>query len=303
LLLALMSDWFDHMRRGDMTAAWDVSDRILRERAGVPCWHLPRHLQYVWNGEPVAGRHVLVRCYHGLGDTIQFVRFLPQLQSLARTVTLWTQPRLIPLLRHAAGIDAMLPLHDGEVGVDYDVDVEIMELPHVLRTTIETLPARVPYLSIDPAPLPGRRPAIGLVWRAGDWAEHRSIPFAELAPITTLDANWFVLQGGPGLEERPRDFGTLAGTTVIVELARVMRSLDLVITVDTMAAHLAGALGVPVWTLLHADADWRWMTGRSDSPWYPTMRLFRQERPGDWPPVIARVKWGLSPFLGAVVNA
>jgi len=296
-------DWFDHMRRGDMAAAWDVSDRILRERAGVPCSHLPRHLQYIWNGAPIVDRHVLVRCYHGLGDTIQFARFLPELRSRARKVTLWAQPRLIPLLHRADGIDAMLPLHDGEVGIDYDVDLEIMELPHVLRTTIHTLPARVPYLAIDPGPLPGRRPAIGLVWRAGDWAEHRSIPFAELAPITALDANWFVLQGGPGLEERPRDFGTLAGTIDILELARVMRSLDLVITVDTMAAHLAGALGVPVWTLLHTDADWRWMTGRTDSPWYPTMRLFRQERPGDWLPVIARVKWGLSPFLGSAPKA
>jgi ADP-heptose:LPS heptosyltransferase len=104
-----------------------------------------------------------------------------------------------------------------------------------------------------------------------------------------VPVTWYVLQGYPGLHERPSDFGTVVGATDILELARAIRSLDLVITIDSLAAHLAGALAASVWTVLATDADWRWMIDRDDSPWYPTMRLFRQERPGEWAPVVQRV--------------
>jgi hypothetical protein len=184
----------------------------------------------------------------------------------------------------------ILPLHDGDPGVAYEVDLEIMELGHVFRSTLATLPRQVPYIHVEPARLsPGPTRRVGLVWRAGEWAEHRSIPFDRLEPLVALPVDWYVLQGHPGLAERPAGFGTVAGERDLLELARVMRALDLVITVDSMAAHLAGALGVPVWTLLHAACDWRWMVDRADSPWYPTMRLFRQEREGAWEPVVARV--------------
>jgi hypothetical protein len=119
--------------------------------------------------------------------------------------------------------------------------------------------------------------------------EHRSIPFDRLGPLVRLPVDWYVLQGHPGLAERPVGFGTVAGERDLVELARVMRALDLVITIDSMAAHLAGALAVPVWTLLHAACDWRWMADRQDSPWYPTMRVFRQEQEGEWDGVVARL--------------
>src|SRR3712207_7208710 len=117
-----------HMRRGEFEAAWALSDAVLRARAGVPCWHLPRHLQYVWDGTPLAGRRVLVRCYHGLGDTLQFVRFVPPLRAVAEEVTLWVQPTLLPLLATMHGIGPCAPLHDGVPDVPYDVDVEVMEL-------------------------------------------------------------------------------------------------------------------------------------------------------------------------------
>jgi hypothetical protein len=282
--------WMRHMRRGEFARAWEVSDRVLRERGGTPCWHLPRHVQHIWDGRAVDGRRVLVRCYHGLGDTIHFIRYAPLLKARGCEVLVWAQPALLPLLEHARGIDRLTPLHDGEVGVEYDVDVELMELPHVFRTTLETLPADVPYIHVHPASLPGGGALkVGLVWRAGDWAEHRSIPFLELAPITSVPVTWYVLQGYPGLHERPSDFGTVVGATDILELARAIRSLDLVITIDSLAAHLAGALAASVWTVLATDADWRWMIDRDDSPWYPTMRLFRQERPGEWAPVVQRV--------------
>jgi hypothetical protein len=297
--------WTRHMRRGEWAAAWEVSDAVLRARAGVPRWHLPRHEQYVWDGTPLAGRRVLVRCYHGLGDTIHFIRYAPLVKALAAEVTVWAQPALLPLLATARGIDRLLPLHDGAPDAEYDVDVELMELPHVFRTTLETVPAEVPYLHADPAPLPrDGRLAVGVVWGSGEWDDRRSIPFPLLAPLAEVPGvALHVLQDGPALEERPPNFGILSGTGTPLGDARVMRALDLVVTVDSMPAHLAGALAVPTWTLLHADADWRWMEGRDDSPWYPTMRLFRQERPGRWAPVVARVAAELARLAEAASRA
>jgi hypothetical protein len=283
--------WSWHMRRGEMEAAWRLSDEVLRARGGTPSWHLPRHEQWIWDGAPLRGKRVLVRCYHGLGDTLQFVRYAPLLREVAAEVVFWAQPALIPLLRTARGIDRLLPLHDGTPEVEYDADVELMELPHVFRTTPETIPAEVPYLHADPAPLPrGRGLAVGLAWRPGDWDPCRRIPIPLLAPLARIPGvELHVLQRGPALAEAPEGFGIPSGSDDPLQTARVMRALDLVVTADSMPAHLAGALGVPVWTLLHAEADWRWMEGRDDSPWYPTMRLFRQERAGEWEPVIARV--------------
>jgi hypothetical protein len=288
---ALETDWFAAVRRGDFAAAWRVSDAVLRAHAGTPCWHRPRHERWVWDGTPVDGKRVLIRCYHGLGDTLQFIRYAPLVRAVASEVTVWAQPALIPLLRTAGGIDRLLPLHDGACGAAYDVDVEVMELAHVFRSTLSDLPCRVPYLHADPAPLErDGRLAVGLVWRAGDWDERRSIPIHLLQPLAEIPGvALHLLQRGDALAEVPDGFGTLSGSDDVTECARVMRALDLVVTVDSMPAHLAGALGVPVWTLLHADCDWRWMDGREDSPWYPTMRLFRQPHMGDWGPVVARV--------------
>lgn len=291
----LGASWFRAMRSGDFAAAWQASDAILRIHAGVPCWHRPRHEQWVWDGTPLDGKRVLVRCYHGLGDTIQFIRYLPLVRNIAAETIVWAQPALIPLLRTADGIDRLEPLHDGAFEGEYDVDVEVMELAHVFRSTIDSLPNRVPYLHTTPAPLArDGRLAVGLVWRAGDWDERRSIPIHLLEPLAGIPGiDLHVLQRGPALDECPADFGTRSGVDDVLEAARVIKALDLVITVDSMPAHLAGALGVPVWTLLIHEADWRWMMDRDDSPWYSTMRLFRQGTQGDWEPVIRRVEDGL----------
>jgi hypothetical protein len=292
-----LDDWMRHMRRGDFEAAWNVSDRVMRARAGVPSTHLPRHFQYFWDGRRLDDKRVLVRCYHGLGDTIQFVRFMPMLRSRAREVVVWTQPKLIPLLRSVRGIDLLLRLHDGAPEVEFDTSVELMELPHVFRTTIETIPRDVPYLHVTPARLaPSSNIAVGLTWAAGEWDAHRSMPFALLEPLTNVSGiDWYVFQRGEALEERPRSFGRISEGELHDE-ASLLAALDLMITVDTMTAHLAGALGVPVWTLLQEDPDWRWMDQREDSPWYPTMRLFRQTRAGDWTSLIDRVTAALEAF-------
>ncbi|MGE3541893.1 MAG: ADP-heptose--LPS heptosyltransferase [Candidatus Tectimicrobiota bacterium] len=285
-------DWMACMRRGAFEEAWRISDAVLRTRAGVPCWHWPRHIQYVWDGSPLAGKRVLVRCYHGLGDTIQFLRYAPLIKAMAREVIVWAQPALLPLLRTMRGIDRLVPLHNGTPAVAYDVDVESMELPYIFRTTLATIPAEIPYLYATPAALRRcRRLAVGIVWAAGEWEhERRSLPYHCLAPLAALpDVTLYILQRGPALAQHGAAFGVLAGSESIGATARTMRALDLVVSVDSMPAHLAGALGVRVWTLLDAAADWRWLHGREDSPWYPTMRLFRQEQPGAWGPVMARV--------------
>ncbi len=289
------ASWMRHMREGDWEAAWRVSDRLLPREVD---WHAPRHLQRIWTGAPVEGRRVLVRCYHGLGDTLQFARFLPLLRRRVAALTVWAQPALIPLLRTMGDVGTLLPLHDGTPEVEYDVDLEIMELAHLLRVTPATLPSAVPYLHPPPRPRPGPGLQAGLVWAAGDWDAARSLPPELLLPLADIPGvTLHILQRGSALAGLPPGLGIPAGSDDMMETASQVASLDLVISVDSMPAHLAGALGCPVWTLLRHEADWRWMEGREDSPWYPTMRLFRQERPGDWAGVIAQVAgalWALS---------
>jgi hypothetical protein len=285
----LGTGWTSAMRRGDFMAAWAVSDEVLRRRidSGQRCWDWPRHLQYVWRGDPLRDKRVLVRCYHGLGDTIQFIRFAAPLRHLARQTVFWVQPELLELAKAAPGVDRAIPLHEGAPDVAYDLDIEIMELPHALRITPQMLGRGVPYLFAGKAGIASSRKRVGLVWRAGTWNPSRSIPIELLMRArAAAGVDLFSLQ----LDADPAEIAALGATDwrsadVYLLAARLM-TLDLAITVDTMVAHLAGALGRPVWTLLPADCDWRWMEGRSDSPWYPSMRLFRQRQSGRWQDVL-----------------
>lgn len=297
------NDWLDAMRRGDFAAAWKISDALLPVTRTQDHRTLPRHEQSIWNGKSVAGKRVLVRCYHGLGDTIQFIRYAALLKRIAAQVIVWVQPSLIPLLRGVEGIDQLLPLHDGVPEVEYDVDVELNELPYLFRTTIDNVPADVPYLRVDPAPLPSTedRIRVGLIWRSGEWDASRSIPFPLLQPLIRVpDVEWHILQRDAHLAGWNGDFGLLSGGDNPLDDARIMRALDLVISVDTMTAHLAGALGQCTWTLLPFNADWRWMKNREDSPWYPTMRLFRQKREGEWNDVIDEIASSLCLYVSVV---
>jgi hypothetical protein len=286
------------MRNGDLAAAWTISDAVLRHRieSKEVCWSWPRHLQYVWRGEPLAAKRVLVRCYHGLGDTIQFLRFLRPLRDIARQVTLWVQPTLLDLAAGVAGVDQVLALHDGFPEAERDVDVEIMEIPHALRVT--SIPNRVPYLRVPHAPQrepDGRVARVGIVWEGGGWDRRRDVPLPLLRRLAGLPGvRLYSLQGGPAaalahaVPAAPMDIGTIKhAATRILEL-------DLIISVDTMAAHLAGALGRPVWTLLHADCDWRWGRDGDQTAWYPSMRLFRQKTAGEWDGVIEEVRAALT---------
>jgi hypothetical protein len=293
-LIDLTAQWMEHMRRGEFDRAWRNSDILLRQHLAAPpdAHDVPRHQQVVWNGASLHGKRVLVRCYHGLGDTIQFIRYVPLLKTIAAHVTVWAQPSLITLLSTACGIDRIISLHDGTPDCDYDVDVEVMELPYVFRTTIETIPARIPYLHVDASALGNCKMKLGLVWRGGDWDPRRDVPFDLLTRLAEIqEISFYVLQQETAAWEDHQSFKTILPPNAdALTTARVMRALDLVVSIDSMPAHLAGALGIRTWTLLQKDADWRWMSDRRDSPWYPTMRLFRQQQPGDWETVVAQVK-------------
>jgi hypothetical protein len=291
--------WMQQMRNGDFAAAWQISDRIFSSQSRWRSPDVPRHVQLVWNREPLANQRVLVRCYHGLGDTIQFIRYAPLLKEIAARVTIWAQPTLIPLLTLVDGIDEILPLHDGTPECAYDLDVEIMELPYVFRSTVETIPATVPYIHVTPARLEPSLMKVGVVWRAGAWDPRRNVPFPLIRWLTGIrGVDFYALQLNPHRPEAT-PFKMVLTDTDVRATAGVMAALDLVISIDSMPAHLAGALGIPTWTLLPESADWRWMQDRTDSPWYPTMRLFRQRRAGSWDRVIENVADELVKVVGS----
>jgi len=290
--------WTEAMRAGDFQRAWEINDLDLAQRVAerAPKHEGPRHLQQIWRGEPLRDARVLVRCYHGLGDTIQFIRFAKPLRRIAREVTVWAQPELLRRIQDVEGVDHVLPLHDGTCDAKYDVDIEVMELAHALRATPCAISQAVPYLR---APLrsshvayPALEPEcfhIGLVWRAGDWDLRRSVDLARLAPLAHIPGIRLHLLQPTQVSERPIPFPARdRARSKIDDAAAVIADLDLVITVDTMMAHLAGAMAVPAWTMLCQCCDWRWGGGES-TPWYPGMRLFRQTRSGHWDLVVEQM--------------
>jgi hypothetical protein len=292
--------WMSRMMVGDFESAWRVSDEVLarRKMGRARCDHLPLHLRWVWNGSPLGGDSVLVRCYHGLGDTLQFLRYVPLLKRFCRTVMIEVDPSAVDLAGSVPGVDGVARL--GDKMPETASEIESMELAYAFRTTVASIPAQVPYVSVSSEAVwkwqgivsHANQFRIGLTWAAGAWNPTRSIPVLALAPLQELpNAMLFALQRGPEAAElmHPalnRIVELEQHAAGILDTAAAIMNLDLVITVDTMVAHLAGALGKPVWVLLPFHADWRWMLDRDDSPWYPTMRLFRQRRPGDWKRVV-----------------
>jgi hypothetical protein len=277
------------MRAGDFASAWRIADAVLaaRDPAARDDPTLPYHLRWVWDGRPFDGRRVLVRCYHGLGDTLQFARFLPALRRRARAVEVECQPALVPLLTPLA--DRVIPFRPEAPAPPGECDLEIMELAHALRIGLPDLPGPLPHFPPPPrAALSGSGAAIGLCWQAGDWDRHRSVPLPLLADAVAGPGRRFVsLQSGPGAAAArapgaPAFVNQDDGATDIAATMALIAGLDLVVTVDTMVAHLAGAMRARVALLLRHHADWRWMSGRSESPWYPGMVLYRQDSSEDW---------------------
>lgn len=286
--MAELDRWTAAMRAGRYEEAWALSRAALaaRDPARRDDPSLPYHQRWVWDGSDPSGRHVLVRCYHGLGDTIQFARFLPILAERAVSVTLEVQERLAALLSCLPGIDRIVPFDPVHPLPAAECTVEITELDVALRVPPPSVAA--PYL------LPPRdvRPhgAVAICYSAGDWDGERCVPAGLFAPLCRR-FRCITLVAGPTALDVLNPQGCPLDMASTVSL---IAGADLVISVDTMIAHLAGAMGCPTWLLLKAAPDWRWAPDQPGSAWYPSMRLYVQSRPGDWAGVLARIERDLA---------
>ena len=289
---------------GDFERGWQAYESRF-DRADWTHIHPHRYDRPRWRGEPFPGRRLYVHDEQGFGDAIQFVRYLPRVKSLGGTVILETRAPLIPLLAGMAGVDeVVLRPAKPEPAADCDLVVPLMSLAGVFGTTADTVPAPIPYLNADRQRVARWRRTvgddglrIGLVWAGSPSHEQdnrRSCPLNVFSPLANVPGVRLF-----GLQKEPA--AVAAATAAFLEAnlgeafddfadtAAAMAAMDLVISVDTAAAHLAGAMGIPAWVLLPRAPDWRWQLGREDSPWYPGLRLFRQGQDGAWEPLIARV--------------
>ncbi|HWY85853.1 MAG TPA: tetratricopeptide repeat protein [Gemmataceae bacterium] len=297
--------------QGELPEAW--SDYEYRwNRPGTMPYHgeWPR-----WDGSPFEGKTILLHPEQGLGDTIQFIRFAPLVQQRGGRVVFECQPELVPLLTGVPGVDQLVEA--GTPLPSFDVHALLMSLPNIFGTTLATIPAGVPYLRADAArveywrqelaPLVGFK--VGIAWqgsRAHKRDRYRSVRLTDFEALRRVEGVRFVsLQKGPGTEQLQGGVGRTASPAHVgdrfpvldlsdrldtfLDTAAVLMNLDLVVSVDTAVAHVAGALGVRVWVALAIGPDWRWLLHRADSLWYPTMRLFRQSRFGDWSEVFERI--------------
>jgi Flp pilus assembly protein TadD len=289
------------LQMGDFAQGWPEYEWRWQRKGSTP----PRYGQPLWDGSPLDGRTILLHVEQGLGDMLQFIRFVPQVKAKGGTVIVAAPLPVIELLATCAGVDGTVT--EGQGFPKFDVHAPLMSLPFLLGTTLDTLPREVPYLTADPlkverwsgrlSEVPGFK--VGVSWQGNPrhkWDRHRSFPLNLLEPLARVQGVSLVsLQKGAGAEQidtvRER-FAVvdLAGElTDFTETAAVMKHLDLVVCCDTSVAHLAGALGVPAWVALSRIVDWRWLRGRNDSPWHPSMRLFRQKRLGQWQGVFQRM--------------
>ncbi len=301
-----------HLALGDYLSAW--SDYEYRwQLPGATLYHAERPR---WDGRRLDGKTILLHAEQGFGDTLHFIRYAPLVKAKGGTVVVECQPHLVTLLKRMAGIDQVVA--DDAPPPPFDVQAPLMSLPGIFGTTLETIPKTIPYAYADAAlvehwrqaiasattddatdgsALPGLK--IGIAWqgratRKGDC--YRSVPLRAFEGLAGIPGIRLVsLQTGPAIKQLAQvpfsvvDLGSRFDPNSLEDLAAVLKNIDLVVTVDTAVAHLAGALGVNAWVALHIAPCWRWLEERSDSPWYPTLRLFRQRRPGDWDEVFVNI--------------
>jgi hypothetical protein len=290
--------WMAYMLQGNFASAWAESDTIRERGTSDP--------HRFWQGEDLSGKRVVLRCLHGLGDAVQFLRYVPALRSVAGSLDIEVPPALFELAPCFTGVHEVITWGAGAPPVPsvWDVQVEINELPYLFRTTAEQLPLATRYLHVPDASLRDNAPQatspanlhVGLVWASGDWKPSRSVPFELLRPVLDCrGCEFWNLQGGNDRQRWSELSPCLHLHNAkncdhsILSLAATIAQLDLIITSDTLAAHLAGALGIPAWVMLERAADWRWQYAREDSPWYPSLRLFRQNKDREWDSVIAHI--------------
>jgi len=263
----------------------------------------------------LAGKTVLLHAEQGLGDTLQFIRYAPMVRERGGRVVVVSQRPLVPLLTACAvGIDSVVA--QGDPLPAFDLHAPLLSLPRIFDTTLDNVPASVPYISPDPrlvekwrgelAAFRGLK--VGIAWQGSlkyRWDRKRSVPLSRFEPLAQVPGvQLFSLQKGYGSEQLAQatsrfpvvDLAQRLDETVapFMDTAAVMKCLDLVITTDTVIPHLAGALGVPVWCAVSFMPDWRWLLERDDSPWYPSLRLFRQTSLGDWEGVFRRIAMALA---------
>lgn len=314
---------------GDLTARFDLAETLLLLGDFDRGWreyhwryslaHTTRIERKVqrprWDGRPIPGRTLLIHDEQGFGDTFQFLRMTAwaKERSGARVI-LEVNPDSLSLARRCSGFDEIVAR--GSLPPPFDLHCEMMSLPMVMGLKPEHLPGPIPYLSADSrrvarwrkrlSRLP--RPLTALVWAGRPTHPNdlnRSMSLADLAPLGRSGATFLAVQKGPKAAEAktpPAGMNVVALEDEIKDFedtAAILSVADLLISVDSSPVHLAGALGRSVWTLLPFLPDWRWLLGRDDTPWYPTMRLFRQESPGDWAGVVARAAEALAAFEGA----
>jgi len=268
----------------------------------------------MWDGRPLNGQRVLIHAEQGLGDSIQFIRYAPRIVERGGVVVVECQQALVELFKTARGVSEVVAA--GEPLPPFDFHVPMLSQPLVFKTTLETIPGEIHYLTADPArceiwrqKIGGERSRLraGLVWGgnpANPGDRTRSIRLEKLLPLLRVEGvDFFSLQKDRGAEQirevpgAARIIDHTGSLSSFAETAALLVQLDLVISVDTAIVHLAGALGRPVWALLPLAPDWRWLLNRYDSPWYPTLRLFRQPRIADWDSVIVEVREQLEAFV------
>jgi hypothetical protein len=303
--------WNESLTRlmlGDYAQGWRLYERRFEVLAHDP----PRPAAQVLDPAAVAGRRVLLFGEQGRGDVIQFARYLPMLAARGATVLVEAYSDLLPLLGEVPGVAAVA--EPGGPVPPHDLLTPLLSLPLAFGTELDSIPAAVPYLRPPEARLaawsarlgPRVRPRVGLCWWGFQHIPKRSIPGFMLAPllgcedlefhavqkdITPSDADW--------LARHPSVRVHAAALRDFADTAALLQQMDLVISIDTAVAHLAGALGRPVWIMLPFSPDWRWLRGREDSPWYPSARLFRQGRSEVWPDVVQRVAAALQAWDSA----
>jgi Tetratricopeptide repeat len=320
--LAIKPD-FAHARFVESVARLSLGDFSAGWRAYESRWHVgwlaSQRRDYgapLWLGEqPLDGKTILLHAEQGLGDTIQFVRYAPLLAARGAKIVLEVQPELVRLLSAMPGVATLVARK--EPLPRYDFYCPLLSLPLACRTTLETIPAEIPYVAAGEgdvaafmtrwrAHLPPQRPSVGLVWsgvRSHDNDRNRSMRLATLAPLFDLPEIAFVSlqhevreEDAALLESRCDILPIGAGFKDFADTAAAIAALDAVIAVDTAVAHLAGAMGKPLFLLLPFAADFRWLRGRADSPWYPSARLFRQPQFGDWDGAVTLLRQELAQF-------
>lgn len=299
--LAIYNQGLTHLLLGDFENGWAGYEH--RTRVPELAASVRRVDGSAWEGQEVAGKRVYVHAEQGLGDLIQFVRYVPMLAERGAKIALQCPVPLLRLFQCVGGVEALVS--SGLPPNGFDLQCSLLSLPRLFQTRLDNIPSDVPYLLADSDlsdrwrhRISGGKLKVGLVWAGRPQHpndRNRSMGLSMLEPLAQVpEATFFSLQKGPaasqaGEQKSLRLVELTNELTDMADTAAAVSNLDLVLTVDTAVAHLAGAMGRPVWVLLPFVPDWRWMMERTDSPWYPTMRLFRQPALGDWQSVIQNV--------------